>query len=53
LIGDKLLPLAKLDWEVPRKWYAPVTGGQITWIILIALLFADTALGVAVLLKLF
>ena len=48
LIRDKLLPASKLDWRVPLTWYAPITGTQVTWMILIVLLLADMVLGFSV-----
>ena len=33
--------LGKLDYDVPRMWYAPIKGREATWILTISLLAVD------------
>ena len=38
----------ELDWSVPRKWYAPLTGRETTWALLTILIAADALMGFAI-----
>ena len=40
-----------LDYAVDRKWYAPLKGREIAWILLVAIILSDFMLGVAVIIK--
>ena len=44
----------KLDYHrVDRKWYAPLTGKEIAWILILTLLISDLVLGIAIITKAF
>ena len=43
--------LEGLDYGVGRRWYAPLKGREIAWIILVVIILSDLMLGVAVIFK--
>lgn len=49
LVQTQFLHVAPgLNWAVPRRWYAPLTGRETTWVLLVLLMLLDLGMGVVV-----